>query len=299
MGLTRQQKAMVTVLICGALLAVLNQTMLTPALPTIMDHLSVDATTVQWLTSGYSLVEAVIIPLNAYLIGRFPTRKLFIGGIALFAVGSALCASAPSFAFLFLGRICQAAATGVVMPMVFTLIILIFPREKRGMAMGIIGLIISFAPAVGPSISGVLIDGIGWRALFIVDAILAAIVVVVAAVSLKNFEGFERTTFDAISVVLLALGMVGLLYGLSTFTSAETPLMPVILMIAGVLILILFAKRQTALDVPILRIQVLKHREFRIATIVITLLEALLIGSGVILPMFIQNALASRPPYRA
>ena len=208
MGLTRQQFSMVAVLLLGALLAVLNQTLLTPALPTIMEHLDVNATTVQWLTSGYSLVEAVIIPLNAFLLGRFPTRRLFVGGMALFAAGSGLCAAAPSFAWLFIGRICQASATGVLMPTVFTLIILIFPRESRGSAMGIIGLIVSFAPAVGPSISGVLVDSIGWRALFVLVTALALLIVITSALTLKNFEGFDKTSFDLVSIALLACGMV-------------------------------------------------------------------------------------------
>lgn len=295
MGLTKQQMTMVAVLMTGAFLAVLNQTLLTPALPTIMSHLNVTATTVQWLTSGYSLVEAVIIPLNAYLLGRYPTRRLFVGGIALFAAGSALCACAPTFAFLFLGRICQASATGVLMPTVFSLILLIFPRECRGSAMGMIGIIIGFAPAVGPSISGVLVDTIGWRALFVLVTFLAVLVVAASALWLKNFEGFDRTTFDGPSVVLLALGMVSLLYGLSTFTSTEQPLVSVLLMAAGAAVLALFARRQTHLENPVLRIQVLKHREFRTATLVIILLEALLIGSSVLLPIFIQNALGASP----
>lgn len=291
MGLTRQQLTMVVVILLGALLAVLNQTLLTPALPTIMDHLSVNATTVQWLTSGYSLVEAVIIPLNAFLLGRFPTRRLFVGSMALFMIGSTLCAAAPSFPWLFAGRICQAAATGVLMPTVFTLVLLIFPRESRGSAMGIIGLIMSFAPAVGPSISGILVDTVGWRFLFVLVASLALVIVVTSAATLKNFEGFDRTTFDVLSVVLLACGMVSLLYGLSTFTSTDNPLASLGLMALGLVILGLFALRQTRLEEPLLRVQVLRHRAFRIATICVTLLEAILIGSGVLLPLFIQDAL--------
>lgn len=295
MGLTKQQITMVAVLMAGAFLAVLNQTLLTPALPTIMSHLKVNATTVQWLTSGYSLVEAVVIPLNAYLLGRFSTRKLFIGGIGLFAIGSAFCACAPTFSFLFLGRICQASATGVLMPTVFSLILLIFPRESRGSAMGMIGIIVGFAPAIGPSISGVLVDTIGWRALFILVALLAVLLVIASTLWLKNFEGFNRTVFDALSVALLAVGMISLLYGLSTFTSSSKPLSSILLMIGGLCILAFFAKRQARLENPILRIQVLKHREFRIATLVIILLEALLIGSSVLLPLFIQNALGQSP----
>lgn len=291
MGLTRQQTTMIAVLLVGAFLVVLNQTLLTPALPTIMSNLNVNATTVQWLTSGYALVEAVIIPLNAYLIGRFSTRKLFIGGMLLFAAGSALCAGAPSFPFLLLGRVMQACAAGVVMPMVFALILLIFPRENRGVGMGLVGLIISFAPAMGPSVSGILIDSIGWRAQFILVVGLALCVVIAAALALKKFEGFERTTFDGLSVVLIAVGMVCLLYGISTSTSSPTPVMPAVLIVVGIGVIVLFFRRQQKLDNPILQVQVLRHREFLIITIIILFLEGVLIGGSVLFPLYIQNAL--------
>ena len=288
MGLTRQQTTMIAVLLVGAFLVVLNQTLLTPALPTIMDNLNVSATTVQWLTSGYALVEAVIIPLNAYLIGRFSTRKLFIGGMLLFTAGSALCAGAPSFPFLLLGRVMQACAAGVVMPMVFALILLIFPRENRGVGMGLVGLIISFAPAMGPSVSGVLVDSIGWRAQFVLVVGLALCVVIAA---LKKFEGFDRTTFDGLSVVLIAVGMVCLLYGISTSTSSPTPAIPAVLIVVGIAVIVLFFRRQLKLDNPILQVQVLRHREFLIITIIILFLEGVLIGGSVLFPMYIQNAL--------
>ena len=291
MGLTRQQTTMIAVLLVGAFLVVLNQTLLTPALPTIMDNLKVSATTVQWLTSGYALVEAVIIPLNAYLIGRFSTRKLFIGGMLLFTAGSALCAGAPSFPFLLLGRVMQACAAGVVMPMVFALILLIFPRENRGVGMGLVGLIISFAPAMGPSVSGVLVDSIGWRAQFVLVVGLALCVVIAALIALKKFEGFDRTTFDGLSVVLIAVGMVCLLYGISTSTSSPTPAIPAVLIVVGIVVIVLFFRRQLKLDNPILQVQVLRHREFLIITIIILFLEGVLIGGSVLFPMYIQNAL--------
>ena len=118
MGLTRTQMVMVVVFLAGTVFAVLNQTLLSPALPTIMADLHVDATTVQWLTSGYSLTEAVIIPFAAYFIGRFSTRQLFLGGMTLFTLGSLCAALAPSFPILLLGRVLQAVGTGSVMPMV-------------------------------------------------------------------------------------------------------------------------------------------------------------------------------------
>lgn len=290
-GLTKQQKLMVAVLLAGAVLVVLCATFLSPALPHIMGDMGVDQTTVQYLTSGYSLVEAVIIPMNAFLIGRFSTRKLFVSGMALFAAGAVVAACAPAFPILLLGRILQAFGTGVVMPMVFTLILLIFPRENRGAAMGIVGLIISFAPAIGPSLSGVLVDSVGWRMLFVIVACLTALVVAFAIFSLENFEGFERAPLDVPSVLLLACGMVGLLYGLSSFASSPTPLVPGALMVVGAGLLALFSRRQLHLEQPILRVDVLKYRRYRTAVLIIMLLEAALIGSEVVLPIYVQNVL--------
>ncbi|MBQ9020984.1 MAG: DHA2 family efflux MFS transporter permease subunit [Eggerthellaceae bacterium] len=291
MGLTRQQKMMIVVLMIGALLVVLNQTLLSPALPAIMADLNVNATTVQWLTSGYALVEAVVIPLNAYLLGRFSTRKLFVGGIALFALASAVAALAPNFPLLLLGRMLQASATGVVMPMVFTLVLLIFPREHRGAGMGIVSLIISFAPAVGPSLSGVLVDSVGWRFLFVIVAVLSAGLVLFAYKALENFEGFEEVPFDLPSVALMAFGMVSLLYGISVSTSSANIAIPVVLIVIGVVVLAAFTYRQLHMETPVLRVQTLVTRNFRTTVLIVAFLEAALVGSGVVLPIYIQNVL--------
>nr|WP_274608192.1 MFS transporter [Bifidobacterium miconisargentati] len=129
----------------GTLLAVLNMSVVTPALPSIMKDLGVDSTTVQWLSSGYSLVEAMVIPLAAFLMGRFSTRRLFIGCISLFAAGSLVAAFAPTFPLLMVGRVLQALCTGAIMPMVTAVILLVFPKESRGTAMGITGLVVGFA----------------------------------------------------------------------------------------------------------------------------------------------------------
>ncbi len=291
LGLQGKQKMMVIVLLSGTLLAVLNMTLLSPALPTIMADLQVGATTVQWLTSGYSLVEAVVIPLNAFLVGRFSTRKLFIGGMTWFGLGSLVGAMAPSFGFLLLGRIMQAMATGVVMPMVFTLILLSFPREKRGSAMGVVGLIISFAPAIGPSLSGVLVDTVGWRVLFMMIAALAVVVVIFAAICLKNGGIFERAPFDALSVIFMSTGMVSLLYGLSTFSNMQNIVQTVVMIVCGLALLGLFCWRQTRLETPMLRVEILKQREYRTTVILIALIQASLVGGEVVLPIYVQQVL--------
>ena len=192
LGVGRKEMVMVGVLLVGVLLAVLNQTLLSPALPTIMNDLAVDATTVQWLTSGYSLVEAVVIPLSAYLIGRFSTRQLFISAFALFTAGSLAAAIAPNFWVLLLGRVLQAACTGMSMPMVFTVILLVallfadirhdpwVDAAFKGMRPAVVALIVapvlSLSRGMHPALCAVIVGaalaiwGLGWSPIAVLVA---------------------------------------------------------------------------------------------------------------------------------
>ncbi len=289
LGVDRKDLVMVGVLLSGTLLAVLNQTLLSPALPAIMGSLNVDATTVQWLTSGYSLVEAVVIPLSAYLIGRFTTRQLFISFLCVFLAGSLAAAVAPAFPVLLLGRILQAVCTGAIMPMVFTVILLVFPREMRGTAMGVIGLIIGFAPAVGPSLAGLLVDSVGWRWLFGIVAILTVVVIVLSIFTLRNYGEFKRSRFDVLSVVLCTCGLVCLLYGLSTFASTTNMVLTVALILTGIVIMGFYVRRQLTLPEPMIKVGILSTRKYAISVIIIVTVQAALMGTGVITPLYIQG----------
>lgn len=289
MGLTRKQISTVAVLLIGTFVVVLNQTLLSPALASIMRDLSIDAPTVQWVMSIYSLVEAVVIPLSAFLIGRFSTRQLFITGLIIFTAGSLLCAFSPGFIFLLLGRVCQAIAAGVFMPMIFTVLLLIFPREKRGSAMGLVSLVIGFAPAVGPTLSGVLVDSIGWRMLFVVITVVGVLLVLSAVKFLENYGDFERTSFDKLSVLLSTVGLVCLLYGLSTFSSTTNPAMTAGFIVVGLVVIAIFVRRQLKLENPLLKVTVLKTRNYRIAIIVAIINFGVLIGLGTILPLYLQT----------
>ena len=291
LGVGRKELVMVGVLLTGTLLAVLNLTMLSPALPAIMSDLGVDATTAQWLTSVYALVEAVVIPLSAYLVGRFTTRQLFITALSVFTAGSLAAAVAPNFWVLLLGRIMQAACTGAVMPMVFTVILLVFPREKRGTAMGVIGLIIGFAPAVGPSLSGLLVDSVGWRALFAIVTALGVVVVVLAACLLRNYGNFARTSFDKLSVALSTVGLVCLLYGLSTFASTTNMALTLGLIAVGIVLVAFYVRRQLKLPEPMLNVRILETRPYATAACVVIIVQAALLGTEVITPLYIQGTL--------
>ncbi len=291
LGVSRKELVMVGVLLTGTLLAVLNLTMLSPALPAIMADMGITPTTAQWLTSVYALVEAVVIPLSAYLVGRFSTRQLFITALSVFTVGSFLAAIAPNFWVILLGRILQAACTGAVMPMVFTVILLVFPREKRGTAMGVIGLIIGFAPAVGPSLSGLLVDSVGWRALFTIITVLGVVVVLLSARFLRNYGEFARMKFDVVSVILSTLGLVSLLYGLSTFASTDNMLVTLALIVVGIVLVACYVRRQLKLEQPMLNVSILKTRKYATAAIVIIIVQASLLGTEVITPLYIQGIL--------
>lgn len=291
LGIKRDDMKMVALLLSGAFLTVLNATLLTPALPAIMQDLNVSSTTVQWLTSGYALTEAVIIPLSAYLMGRFSTRRLFIGGLALFASGSLVAACAPAFPVLLAGRVMQASATGFMMPMVFSVVLLVIPRERRGSAMGIVGLIIGFAPTIGPSLSGVLVDTVGWRAIFAIVTVLAVVITLLAVKQLRPYGNLSRTTFDAPSVVLSTLGLISLLYGLSSFSSSQNHVATAALIAAGLVLVGVYAWRQLHLDEPMLRLDILKISQYRTVIIIIALFQAALIGIETIMPLYIQGVL--------
>lgn len=289
--LTRSQLLTIVTMMTGTFLIILNQTLLSPVLPVLMGDFSIDATTVQWLTSGYSLVMAVIIPLSPYLLGRFGSRKLFLVSMASFVVGSFIASTAPAFPFIMLGRIFQAIAAGLVMPMSFTIVLLEFPREKRGSAMGIVMLVVGFAPAIGPTLSGVLVDTVGWRMLFVIVAVCALLVLLAATKVLGKGPRFEATTFDKISVVLSTIGLVALLYGLSSFTRSDNTAAVLALIIGGVILLAIFAVRQLKLKVALLKISVLSVGRYRASVLVNMINVAVSTGMSVMLPLFIQNLL--------
>lgn len=254
-----------------------------------MDDMGVDATTAQWLTSGYSLAEAVVIPMSAYLIGRFTTCQLFIGAISIFAAGSIVATFSSSFWMLLCGRVMQAVCTGMAMPMVITVILLVFPREKRGTASGVIGLVIEFAPAVGPSISGLLVDTVGWRVLFGIISVLALLVIALSALTLRNHGNFRRLSFDPPSVILATFGLACLLYGLSTFATSDNMASIILLIAIGLALLAFYVRRQFKLPEPMLNVRILKTRSYATSVAIIVIVQAALMGTGVITPLYIQG----------
>ncbi len=288
----RKRLPLILVLLSGAFVAILNQTLLATALPHIMEDLQLNENVAQWLQSVFMLVNGIMIPVTAFLIERFTTRKLFLTAIGLFAVGTLICAISPSFSFLMVGRIVQGAGAGIIMPLMQTILFLIYPIEKRGTAMGMFGLVIAFAPAIGPSLSGWLVDHFPWRSVFYVVLPIAMLDFIVALFILKNVTKQTFPKVDILSIMLSTLGFGGLLYGFSTAGSHGWLSMHVVLsLIIGLITLILFIIRQFRLEHPILEFRVFGYHVFSLTTILGMIVFTSMIGSAVVLPLYMQNML--------
>ncbi|MGN7409081.1 MDR family MFS transporter [Sporosarcina sp. SAFN-010] len=283
---------LLAVLLSGAFITILNQTLLATALPPIMKDLNISQSTVQWLQSIFMLVNGIMIPITAFLIGKFTTRKLFLTAMGTFAIGTLIAAFSPNFTFLMVGRVLQGAGAGIMMPLLQTIMFLIFPISQRGKAMGMFGLVIAFAPAIGPSLSGYLVDNFPWRSVFYVVLPIAAVIIIAAYFLLKNITEQTNPKMDYMSIVLSTFGFGGLLYGFSVAGNLGW-LSPnvIISLVVGAVTLFLFINRQLKLEEPILEFRVFKYSVFSLATGLGMIVFASMIATTVILPLFMQNLL--------
>lgn len=289
MGITRQMIIMNGIMLFGGLIGILNQTLLAPALPSIMRDMNIDAATAQWLTTGFMLVNGIMIPITAYLLARFSTRVLFFGAMGTFGIGTLVAALAPSFPFMLLARMLQAAGAGVMMPMGQTIMLLTLPKKYRGVGMGMIGLVMGFAPAIGPVIAGFVIDAMGWQILFKAMLPLIVLTLVVAFFFLENLGENTKKKLDFPSVILSTLGFGGLLYGFSSVGSYGFSTTVLVSLLVGVVALTLFIRRQLQMEEPLLKVDILANRKFMLSVILTMLVNAALIVGSVLNPIYIQT----------
>ncbi|MFT4414173.1 DHA2 family efflux MFS transporter permease subunit [Fredinandcohnia humi] len=289
---------MIAILFVGAFVSFLNNSLLNVALPSIMVDLNIENySTVQWLATGYMLVSGVLIPASAFLITRFSNRSLFITSMAIFTLGTALAAFAPNFGVLIAGRMVQAAGSAVMGPLLMNIMLISFPREKRGTAMGIFGLVMIVAPAIGPTLSGYIVQHYDWRLLFEMILPLAIISLVLAIWKSKNvMETNKNATIDYLSVVLSTIGFGGLLYGFSSASSdGWTDTLVLTSLIVGGISLAIFILRQLRIEEPLLDLHVYKYPMFALAS-VISIVNAVAMFSGMILtPAYVQSVRGISP----
>ncbi|MFP5114041.1 DHA2 family efflux MFS transporter permease subunit [Bacillaceae bacterium C204] len=289
---------LVLIMILGVFVAILNETLLNVALSKIMDDIGIAPSTAQWLSTGYLLVIGVLIPVTAYLIQRFTTRTLFLTAMGLFSVGTFVAAISPGFAVLLTGRMLQAAGTGLLFPLLTNVVFAMVPIEKRGSAMGTIGIVITFAPAIGPTLSGIIVEQFSWRVLFYGVLPIALIVMIFAYFRLKNVTETTNPKIDPISLLLSTIGFGGIVYGFSSsgeghggWSSNEVILSIVI----GIVSLVLFTWRQLKIAQPLLDLRTFKYNIFRLSTLIMMIVMMAMFSAMMLLPIFLQNALNYSP----
>ena len=278
------------VLLAGAFVIILNQTLLNTALPAFMVDFGITANTAQWVTTLFMLVNGIMIPATAFLIQKFTTRTMFFAAMAIFAVGTVICAVAPVYPVLLLGRIVQAASGGMIMPLMQTILFAIFPIHKRGTAMGTFGLVISFAPAIGPTLSGFIVDHWSWRWLFVMMLPIALGALLFGHFTLKNVTEQTNPRLDVLSLILSSFAFGGLLFGFSNAGNAGWLSLQVLIpLIVGALTLVWFVRRQLRLPEPLLELRVLSNRMFTLGTVLGMLVFMAMIGGMLMIPLYMQN----------
>ncbi|WP_051080848.1 DHA2 family efflux MFS transporter permease subunit [Bacillus sp. 37MA] len=279
------------IMILGAFLATLNQTIMSVATPELMVDFSISAATAQWLTTGYMLVNGILIPITAYFMQRFTTRQLFQSSMLIFLAGTIVSAIATNFPVLLTGRMIQAAGAGIIMPLLTNVIFTLFPPEKRGTAMGMVGFAIIFAPAIGPTMAGYILENFEWELMFYGMIPLALLVIICGFIYLKNVSEQVTTKVDIISVTLSTIGFGTLLYGFSRAGSEGWSSSEVLVSIAaGVVALGLFIWRQLTSQNPLLDLRAFKYNMFSLTTIINIAVTMVMYADMMLLPLYLQSA---------
>ena len=295
---SKSNRLIVLVMVLGVFVAILNETLLNVALTPIMNDLGVTPNIAQWLSTGYLLVIAVLIPATAFLIQRFTTRGLFLSAMGCFTAGTLIAALSPSFGWLLVGRIVQAGGTALMFPLLTNVVLAIVPMAKRGAAMGTIGIVITFAPAIGPTFSGLIVAHYSWRLLFYAVLPIALFVIVFAYFRLGNVTDRRPTKLDPLSMLLSAVGFGGIVYGFSSAGEghgdwgAPVVWLPIAI---GAASLLLFIFKQLRMPEPMLDLRAFKHPMFSLAVVIMLIVMMAMFSTMMLIPIFLQNALAYTP----
>jgi len=287
---------LIGILVLSAFVMILNETILSVALRDLTVDLRIPTTTAQWLTSGFLLTMAVVIPTTGFMLERLTPRQVFIVSLTAFSLGTLLAAVATGFPMLLVGRIVQACGTAVMLPLLMTTVMKLVPPERRGETMGTITIVIVVAPAIGPTIGGAVLSSLGWRWMFGIVLPLAVAALIAGAILLKLDSETRKVPLDVPSVILSALGFGGVLFGLSgSGDPSSQPLPPWVSVVVGVVALVLFTWRQLRLqrnDRALLDLRPFTYRSFVVAVVLTSVLFMCLIGAGVILlPLYLQTVL--------
>jgi DHA2 family lincomycin resistance protein-like MFS transporter len=289
---SRHDLAIIYTMLIATFVVILNETIMNVAIPKLMVEFSVNAGTAQWLATAFMLVMAVLIPTTGFLMQRFSTRALFLAAMSAFSLGTLIAGAAPVFALLLAGRVLQASGTAIMLPLLTTTILALIPAHRRGEMMGTVSIVISVAPAIGPTISGLIVESLSWRFMFFFVLPIALLVLAYAFWNLKNVGETSSASLDIPSVVVSALGFGGLVYGFSSagegggsWTNAQV-LIP---LVVGALSLGIFVWRQATLTTPLLDLRAFRYPMFALSVVLTMAMMMALFAVAILLPLYLQN----------
>lgn len=288
----RQTIVLFSIVVIASSVGNLSQTGLNAMLTSVCADFGIAETLGQWLSTLYMLMLGIVVPLATYLMGRFRLKDLTQASIIIFCVGSFVCALAPGFAVLLAGRLMQAVSAGVLLPLVQTVAMVRFPEGRKATAMGVAGIAMGFAPNIGPTIGGAMVEGLGWRSFFWLVLALGLACAVVCQFAVKRREDASYPAdFDVLSFVLSAVGFCGLLAGASEASSVSSFASPRIWapVIVGAAFLALFVRRQKRLECPLIDMAIFKEESFVVGFWALNFLFASFMGITLLIPLYIEG----------
>ena len=283
-------------LVLGTFCTALTTNMLVTAYPTMMNRFSISSATVQWLTTGSLLVMGIMIPVSAWLLNNFSLRLIYTAALSCFLIGLIISYTASNFQLILIGRLVQAVGIGITFPTIQTVLLVIYPPEKRGTMLGLGGIVIGLAPALGPTVSGWILDNASWRDLFGLMIPPVAIVLALACYTVRPVIPLKKSAIDAWAIAWSTIGFGSLLYGFSSVgKDGWTSPIVLISILIGLIFIGLFVHREWPQAEPLLNIRLLKIPSFTIASLITALANTAMIGIQVVLPMYLQNVRGLSP----
>lgn len=280
----------ITALMIGMFVAILNQTLINVALPVLINDFSISTSTAQWLTTGFMLVNGILVPISAYMIQRFTYRQLFLTAMLFFTIGSIICAISFNFPLMMLGRVIQAVGAGILMPLGTNVFMTLFPPDKRGAAMGMMGIAMILAPAIGPTLTGWVIQNYHWNVMFYGMSTIGFISLVIGFFWFKIYQPTKDVKLDIPGVIFSTLGFGSLLYGFSEAGNRGWDSGIVIsTMIIGMIFIVLFIYREMTMKIPMMDLRALKYSGFSFTLLINIIVTMSLFGGMLLLPVYLQS----------
>ena len=267
-------------------------TAMTTALPGVVEYFGISTSVGQWITSGYSLAMGMIMPLTAFLITRFPTKRLYLTGIGMFIIGLLVSIFAGNFAVMMVGRVLQACGNGVLMTAAQVVIMTIYPIQKRGTMMGTYGLATTAAPVVAPTIAGLMIDAFGWKSIFYVSLVIMILSFLISSIVFDDVLELQDKKFDVLSFVESIVAFGGITLGIGNMSSFGLISMEAGLpLLAGAVVCVFFVIRQCGLEKPFLDVKILANWNYAVSVISSMVLYLVMMGSSVMMPLYVQSVM--------